>query len=84
MRQESHADEIDLVITDHTLPGMLGSDLAKELRAICPNLPIILTTDGATDTLPVDSISRLLHKPFSKDLGAAIGSAMPRQAANGR
>ena len=85
IRFKQHADEIDLVITDRTMPGMLGSDLAKELRAIRPNLPIILITGGATDTLPVDSISRLLHKPFSKDdLGAAIRSAMPRRAANSR
>jgi PAS domain S-box-containing protein len=85
IRFKQHADEIDLVITDRTMPGMLGSDLAKELRTIRPDLPIILITGGATDTLPVDSISRLLHKPFSKDdLGAAIRSAMPRRAANGR
>jgi PAS domain S-box-containing protein len=84
-RYKQHAAEIDLVITDRTMPGMLGNDLARELRALRPDLPIILITGGATDSVPVDSISRLLHKPFSKDdLGAAIRGAMPRRAANGR
>ena len=84
IRFRQHSSEIDLVITDRTMPGMLGSDLARELREIRPDLPIILITGGATDALPVDSISRLLHKPFTKDdLGAAIRSAIPRRAANG-
>jgi hypothetical protein len=34
--------------------------------------------------VPVESISRYLRKPFTKDdLGAAIRSAMPRRVANG-
>ena len=34
----------DLVITDHTMPGLLGADLAEELGAIRPDLPVILMT----------------------------------------
>jgi two-component system cell cycle sensor histidine kinase/response regulator CckA len=34
----------DLVITDMTMPGLTGSELARELMAIRPDLPIILCT----------------------------------------
>jgi PAS domain S-box-containing protein len=34
----------DLVITDHTMPGLQGADLAEELGAIRPDLPVILMT----------------------------------------
>jgi FixJ family two-component response regulator len=54
------------------------------LRALRANLPIVMITGDATDTLPVESVSRYLHKPFTKDdLGAAIRSAMARRVANG-
>ena len=33
---------IDLVITDHLLPGTTAEDLARELRNVRPTLPIIL------------------------------------------
>jgi len=34
----------DLVLTDNSMPKMTGEELAKELLAIRPNLPIILAT----------------------------------------
>ncbi len=37
-------DQFDLIITDMTMPGMTGVDLAKELLGIRPELPIILCT----------------------------------------
>ena len=84
VRFKQHADEIDLVITDRAMPGMMGNELALALRALRANLPIIMITGAATDTLPVEIVSRYLHKPFTKDdLGEAIRSAMPRRAANG-
>ncbi len=79
---KEHADEIDLVITDRAMPGMMGNELAAALRALRANLPIIMVTGGAMDSLPVEIVSRYLRKPFTKDdLGAAIRGAMPRRAA---
>jgi CheY-like chemotaxis protein len=84
VRFKEHADEIDMVITDRAMPGMMGNELAAALRALRANLPIIMITGGAADAMPVELVSRYLHKPFTKDdLGAAIRSAMPRRAANG-
>ncbi len=37
-------DLFDLVITDQTMPGLTGNELAAELLSIRPNLPIILCT----------------------------------------
>jgi PAS domain S-box-containing protein len=41
-RQQSEA--FDLVITDQTMPGMTGVDLARIMLQICPAMPIILCT----------------------------------------
>ncbi len=41
---KEHAGEVDLVITDFTMPHMTGLDLAKEIRKIRPELPILLCT----------------------------------------
>jgi len=37
-------DAFDLVISDQTMPGMTGSELARRMLEIRPNLPIILCT----------------------------------------
>jgi PAS domain S-box-containing protein len=40
----SQPDQFDLVITDQTMPGLTGEQLAKELLSIKPGFPIILCT----------------------------------------
>lgn len=56
---------IDLMITDHAMPGMTGSELAKAVRMMRPNLPILLASgyadlpDGAGIELP------RLGKPYT-------------------
>jgi len=40
----SKPDAFDLVITDLTMPGLTGTELARELLAILPNIRIILCT----------------------------------------
>jgi CheY-like chemotaxis protein len=37
-------DEIDLVITDMTMPNMTGRELAEKIRSIRSNIPIIICT----------------------------------------
>jgi PAS domain S-box-containing protein len=40
----ANSDNYDLVITDHTMPGLQGAELAEELGDIRPDLPVILMT----------------------------------------
>ncbi|MEE4239893.1 MAG: PAS domain S-box protein [Desulfopila sp.] len=41
---QSQPDNFDLIITDQTMPGMTGTDLAQRVLQIQPGLPIILCT----------------------------------------
>ena len=67
----------DLVVTDLTMPGMTGTDLAKRLLGIRPDLPIVLTT-GFSATLTGErvramGIREILMKPLSiHGLGEAV------------
>jgi len=41
---KSSKDSYDLIITDKTMPKMTGLDLAKEIKKIRPDIPILLCT----------------------------------------
>ncbi len=55
---------IDLMITDHAMPGMTGTELAKLARERHPRMPVLLTT-GYAD-LPNGQVTDLprLSKPY--------------------
>ena len=71
----------DLVITDLSMPGMTGLDLAREIAGIRPELPIILTSGNGTP-LPAEipgsaRVRELLPKPFTaRSLGLAAHRAL--------
>jgi signal transduction histidine kinase len=58
--------QIDLVVTDHAMPGISGTELARRIRRSQPDLPIIIVTGYAE--LPGDGDLRLprLLKPYSQ------------------
>ena len=60
-------DPIDLLITDHSMPGMTGMELARAVLHARPELPILLAT-GYVD-LPEEDVLRLprLSKPYDQD-----------------
>jgi signal transduction histidine kinase/ActR/RegA family two-component response regulator len=63
----------DLVITDHAMPGMSGTELARQLRQTWPTLPVLLVTGYAE--LPNGENPGLprLAKPYrQEELGACI------------
>jgi signal transduction histidine kinase len=68
----------DVVITDLTMPGMTGVDLARGIRTIRNDIPIILSS-GYADEVPEETLKSLgivevLPKPFQlQSLGAAVG-----------
>ena len=53
----------DLVVTDHLMPGMSGTDLALEMRARKPDLPILIVSGYAEAEGIAPDLPRLT-KPF--------------------
>jgi PAS domain S-box-containing protein len=79
---ETHQGGIDLLLTDAIMPGQSGIDLARELVARQPGLPVILMSGYTEETLPVGDLEpamTLLPKPFTpKDLRARIRVVLDR------
>jgi PAS domain S-box-containing protein len=74
--------DVDLVITDHVMPGMSGAELADILRREWPTLPIVIATGYAE--LPEGVADRLIRlaKPFSQsEVERAVSVAMRDSAA---
>ncbi len=65
---EQHIDEFDILITDQTMPGLSGMNLAAEVMKIRKDLPVILCS-GYSSTVNPDSakaagIGHYLEKPY--------------------
>jgi PAS domain S-box-containing protein len=76
---------VDLLLTDQTMPGMTGDELAIGAKTVRPDLPIILCTGFSArlnETLAKEiGASALLYKPMSRDdLGQAVARALQRPA----
>ncbi len=69
--------EFDLLLTDFTMPGMTGIDLAKAVHAIRPDLPVILSSGftGAysRESMPETCRFEVINKPASmQELAQAL------------
>lgn len=78
-RIRKNPGEFDAVITDLTMPNITGLDFARQVLAVRPDMPVILTT-GYNATLTADKIQSLglremLLKPLSLHL---LGSTLRR------
>jgi len=62
---KGHAGRIDMLLSDIQMPGLTGTDLAKELLRARPNLKIMLMS-GCVSALDVfESEWHFLQKPFA-------------------
>ncbi|MGI8570438.1 MAG: response regulator [Methylocella sp.] len=59
--------EIELVLTDHAMPGMTGVELASAIRKFKPNLPIVLGSGYAGLPEGTDLQLPRLSKPYRQD-----------------
>ena len=74
---QNQPDSFDLIITDQTMPGMTGVDLARRILQICPHMPIILCTGFSSqideDKAKAVGIKGFANKPLAKkDIGVLI------------
>jgi len=56
--------EIDVVVTDHAMPGMTGSELARRIRELWPDLPVVVATGYADLPSGFDPQLPRLAKPY--------------------
>jgi CheY-like chemotaxis protein len=81
--------EFDLLLTDFTMPGMTGIDLAKAIHAIRADLPVILSSGytGAysRESMPDSCRFDVINKPASMQelaqaLSKVFGTSPPQPA----
>lgn len=78
--------QFDIVITDQVMPGMQGDELASAIKAIRPDIPIILFTGFSDRVVESEAkrigISEILYKPLVADqLSRAVLRAIQNRPA---
>jgi CheY-like chemotaxis protein len=64
--------EIDLLVTDHMMPGLTGTDLVERARHLKPGMRVLLIS-GYAETKGIASDLPRLTKPFKQnDLAASL------------
>lgn len=68
---QANPDLFDILITDQTMPGLTGRELAKKILQIKPSMPIIMCT-GHSDIVSEDDalalgIKKYVFKPLAGD-----------------
>ena len=73
--------DFDLVITDYRMPEMTGGELAAELKARQPSVPVCLVT-GVVGDVAADELSHfsaILEKPFDREtLAGTVADLLDR------
>jgi PAS domain S-box-containing protein len=74
---------IDIVLTDETMPELVGTDFARELSLLRPDIPIVLMTgySGAPlhERARALGVREVLRKPLqSKDIAECFGRVLRR------
>jgi CheY-like chemotaxis protein len=73
----------DLVLTDETMPDLTGSQLAREIRKLRPDVPVMLMSGyrGAqlSACAQAAGVDGVLHKPLlSRDIAESLARALAR------
>lgn len=79
-------DAFDLVLTDQTMPGLTGAELARAIHRLRPGTPVVLETGFSEFALgelaEKGGVSRLLMKPLRTfELADAIRGALDERPA---
>lgn len=69
-------ETIDLLVTDHLMPGMTGVDLVREVRSRRPDLPVLIVSGYADADQIAPDLPRL-SKPFRQpELAAGVAAVV--------
>jgi DNA-binding NtrC family response regulator len=64
-------DDFDVVLLDQLMPGISGTEALARIKAIVPNLPVIIITGSVTDETSAEIIAQgacdCLPKPFTPE-----------------
>jgi len=71
----------DVVLTDEAMPDLVGTELAREIRRLRPDIPIILMSGHGDPALEERAaamcVREVLHKPLQRvDLAGALARAL--------
>ena len=80
---EKTPDGFEVVVTDEVMPVLTGTELARRVRRIRPDLPVVLVSGYSGPILTQQAlgagVSELLKKPVqSRELAAALARALRR------
>jgi nitrogen-specific signal transduction histidine kinase/ActR/RegA family two-component response regulator len=84
----SQSGSLDLLVTDVVMPGMQGPQLAQQLRAVRPDMPVLYVSGFTEDSVIAQGIQKrevaFLPKPFTAEaLGHAVRDAIEHQRGGG-
>ncbi len=79
-------DAFDLVVTDLNMPGRSGLEVAKEIRALRPDLPVVLASGYVTKEVHAQAraagVRDVIYKPNAVDeLARTVGRVLAEVAA---
>ena len=63
-RHTDHKGRIDLLVCTVQMPGMTGSDLARQMRLTRPELRVMLTSSFPQGLLILDTGWQFIQRPF--------------------
>ncbi|HEX4737585.1 MAG TPA: sigma-54 dependent transcriptional regulator [Allosphingosinicella sp.] len=80
--------KVDAILLDHWLPGAAGTELIEQIRALAPDLPLLVMTAQISVAVAVEAMragaADFLVKPIAPDrLLTALNSATDRRQRNG-
>ena len=78
---QTNPERFDAVLTDETMPDMTGTELAREIRKLRPDIPVLLMSGYRGRALAAraatSGINDLLKKPLqSHDIAASLAKAL--------